>query len=827
MSRPTAIISGEATYWVIRVYDPSDGATLVDADSTPTVAVRRNGASTGDSVTVTKRSSTTGIYDCSVTVGSTAEGDSITFEESAVISSTTYQSSWEATVLAPMRGTDSASTHSADDVLNGLRQANLEPLFIDWARQAVHAEVPNVSSISGLFSRTGTWSLSFWCRPLADPTDGAFVFEYQTFTSNRVTVRVSTGSDQGRIIAGHFNGTAYTGRRGTIAQNKYGQWHHFGAVCSAGEWALYTNGRAGTESDTIGAIANMGDNSGHIGYQETPDQHSLHATRDIRAYNRILSAAEWRDLFNGGYNQPKENPAGPNDYVIRWEQFNKNATHLEDVGPNGFNAAWSGSNDQMERRDVPVPVRYKRMLAIGNSLTVDMHPYTLAERVDVHIESGEGLDAISADPTGASADVGSYPWGTAADEQNYDSISIQVFKEAQTIANELTYIQTILDDFPDLKLCIIHDGHPAQALLDAETDRDAALGSNVQHSAACMDYIVAQVREQNPGLIVTRTRVQEALYKVKDDIDGGVVDTGEITGTGGGGFTNDTLYRDSQHLNYTIGRYLSHNCARRAMGLRPWKGIVGSGFPWRNHPNYVDMDADTQLYLDSVIDQVFEGLDTPVPTVNEIETENAIHNLTLDAFKAAGAGTGARTVTVTVDDGTDPLESARVRLTKGAETYIGSTDVSGQIEFSIDDGTWAVAITLYGHTFTPTTLVVDGDETPTYSMTAATITPPTSPDAITAVYHLTDSDLADDDGVAVYYRMITPPTGSGIGFQQAWESVTSDANGDVSIPVIPGAEYELAIGGTGSDYCKFRTTIDGAATNGYLIAPNSTYQVSE
>lgn len=192
-----------------------------------------------------------------------------------------------------------------------------------------------------------------------------------------------------------------------------------------------------------------------------------------------------------------------------------------------------------------------------------------------------------------------------------------------------------------------------------------------------------------------------------------------------------------------------------------------------------------------------------------------------------GTGTGARTVTVTVDNGTDPLESARVRLTKGAETYIASTDVSGQIEFSIDDGTWTVAITLYGHTFTPTTLVVDGDETPTYSMTAATITPPTSPDAITAVYHLTDSDLADDDGVAVYYRMITPPTGSGIGFQQAWESVTSDANGDVSIPVIPGAEYELAIGGTGSDYCKFRTTIDGAATNGYLIAPNSTYQVSE
>jgi hypothetical protein len=88
---------------------------LKDADSTPTVAVRKNGSSVGDSVTVTKRSATTGIYDCSYNPASEVEGDSFTFEESATVtgtttSSATYTQAWNARVIAVERGTDSANT---------------------------------------------------------------------------------------------------------------------------------------------------------------------------------------------------------------------------------------------------------------------------------------------------------------------------------------------------------------------------------------------------------------------------------------------------------------------------------------------------------------------------------------------------------------------------------------------------------------------------------------------------------------------------------------------------------------------------------------------
>ena len=108
MSRPTSLLKDATLYWVIRLYD-SSGA-LVDADSTPTVAVRKNGASVGDSVTVTKRSATTGIYDCSYNPASEVEGDQFTIEESVTISSTSYSHSWSLRVVDPERGTDSAYT---------------------------------------------------------------------------------------------------------------------------------------------------------------------------------------------------------------------------------------------------------------------------------------------------------------------------------------------------------------------------------------------------------------------------------------------------------------------------------------------------------------------------------------------------------------------------------------------------------------------------------------------------------------------------------------------------------------------------------------------
>ncbi|MCP4780926.1 MAG: hypothetical protein GY877_09335, partial [Hyphomicrobium sp.] len=111
MSRPATLKVGNTSYWTIMTY--TSAGVLVDADSTPTVVVYKNGSLTADVVTVTKRSATTGIYDAYYNPASEAEGDCFTIQETATISSQAYVQSWNFEVLAAERGTDNASTFDA------------------------------------------------------------------------------------------------------------------------------------------------------------------------------------------------------------------------------------------------------------------------------------------------------------------------------------------------------------------------------------------------------------------------------------------------------------------------------------------------------------------------------------------------------------------------------------------------------------------------------------------------------------------------------------------------------------------------------------------
>lgn len=86
--RPTILHVGGVLYWTIQTRDP-DTLLLKDADATPSVSVRKNGASVADSVTITKRSATTGLYDCSYNPAAEVEGDTFQFEERAQVTGTT------------------------------------------------------------------------------------------------------------------------------------------------------------------------------------------------------------------------------------------------------------------------------------------------------------------------------------------------------------------------------------------------------------------------------------------------------------------------------------------------------------------------------------------------------------------------------------------------------------------------------------------------------------------------------------------------------------------------------------------------------------------
>jgi len=205
--------------------------------------------------------------------------------------------------------------------------------------------------------------------------------------------------------------------------------------------------------------------------------------------------------------------------------------------------------------------------------------------------------------------------------------------------------------------------------------------------------------------------------------------------------------------------------------------------------------------INGIVDAIVEDTGTTLPAAIEgIEG-------------GGGTGTGARTVAITVNDGTSALESARVRFTKGAESYVGSTNASGLISFSLDDGTWSVAISLAGYTFTPTTRVVDGDETQTYSMTLVTVTP-SDPGFITGYWQCYDEEGIAEAGQTVQMRMKVC-SGYGMMYDSKIRSEDSDANGLATFTNLdPGMTYQVRRGESGK---WIDVTIPSTATSPYAL----------
>lgn len=159
------------------------------------------------------------------------------------------------------------------------------------------------------------------------------------------------------------------------------------------------------------------------------------------------------------------------------------------------------------------------------------------------------------------------------------------------------------------------------------------------------------------------------------------------------------------------------------------------------------------------------------------------------------AGSGAYTITVTVTDGTNPIQSASVRLTKSGQTALATTNASGVAVVNVDAGTFVVAITHAVHTFGGASLVVEGHASVTYAMTAVTTTPPTNPSLSAIEVLCLDQTGAVQSGVAIDFRLVSVPSGDqNKAYSGAKLTATSNNSGIARVEAIQGARYEYKRG---------------------------------
>jgi hypothetical protein len=144
---------------------------------------------------------------------------------------------------------------------------------------------------------------------------------------------------------------------------------------------------------------------------------------------------------------------------------------------------------------------------------------------------------------------------------------------------------------------------------------------------------------------------------------------------------------------------------------------------------------------------------------------------------STATGTGARTVNIGVNDGTDPIQGATVRVLEGINTYSLTTSAVGSGTFNLDDATYDLSISKAGYNYAGTTLVVNGTENETYSMAQSAIAAPPNASTSTGVAHLYDHMGVKEVGAKASVQITSGPGASGISYDRKIWTETSDSGG--------------------------------------------------
>lgn len=152
------------------------------------------------------------------------------------------------------------------------------------------------------------------------------------------------------------------------------------------------------------------------------------------------------------------------------------------------------------------------------------------------------------------------------------------------------------------------------------------------------------------------------------------------------------------------------------------------------------------------------------------------------AANLQGSAGGANTIVITVRDSLAvDIQAVTVTVKSGSSViYTGQTNASGIVSFSAPNGTYTVNLFKSGFNPSTNSLGVNGDATPSYTMSALSITA-SPPPLLTGYLISTDASGVVESGISYNLQQIAPPDGGvGLGLNQTVRTATSGADGVVT-----------------------------------------------
>jgi len=220
------------------------------------------------------------------------------------------------------------------------------------------------------------------------------------------------------------------------------------------------------------------------------------------------------------------------------------------------------------------------------------------------------------------------------------------------------------------------------------------------------------------------------------------------------------------------------------------------------------------------------GSDFLEPIDYSIADNTTIHfPITIQAaLDTVNGGSGLSLVTITVNDGVDPVVGATVIATLGATRKEATTNASGIAYLWLDDASWTIGITKNGFEDHTATLVVSGATSQTYSLTGSSISP--SEAGKTTVFFYTYNEKGVKTGsISVDMRIFKAYSSSTGSYDSKIRTEISDASTAIVefTNCFKGATYEVR---RGSD-CKWTKVVISADAGATTELPDPFIGIDE